>query len=324
MASGGPEAAVIRQILGAIPKEWRGTTFRNCNLLGRDGFATKLNALLDGGGSIGAAEMDGLGVAEDYLRVASNFSTTFEALLARRANSPVRQYVTFASAAMPVVAVVLTAGGKTVHLSLGGAPNPLNATALDAIALLGGRLECHAGGPPPSAATDSIVLSLSEADPAAAGAVPAPAGAHGVIHRNLLVITDAGKISPAEIEIVRKRMGIPLTVPMAESALWRLAGDQVRGAEPTPPSDAEQAWLGAHLQALSGTEVAPESPPVLYTAGLPALASLWLALGTRGGADILMCSTAYGGSSQLTDLLTSRTSKLNKHTFDIQAIPCDH
>ena len=39
-----------------------------------------------------------------------------------------------------------------------------------------------------------------------------------------------------------------------------------------------------------------------------------------GGAEIVMASTAYGGSSQLTDLLCARASHscLRKHTFDIQ------
>jgi len=36
-----------------------------------------------------------------------------------------------------------------------------------------------------------------------------------------------------------------------------------------------------------------------------------------GGAEILMESTAYGGSSQLTDLLHARSAYFNKHTFDI-------
>jgi hypothetical protein len=38
---------------------------------------------------------------------------------------------------------------------------------------------------------------------------------------------------------------------------------------------------------------------------------------SNGGADILMASTAYGGSSELTDILTARTDKFRKHKFDI-------
>jgi len=36
-----------------------------------------------------------------------------------------------------------------------------------------------------------------------------------------------------------------------------------------------------------------------------------------GGADIVMASTSYGGSSELTDLLVGRTECLRKTTFDI-------
>ena len=38
-----------------------------------------------------------------------------------------------------------------------------------------------------------------------------------------------------------------------------------------------------------------------------------------GGVDVLMASTAYGGSSQITDLLSEASSgRLRKHTFDVQ------
>lgn len=33
--------------------------------------------------------------------------------------------------------------------------------------------------------------------------------------------------------------------------------------------------------------------------------------------DVLMASTSYGGSSELTDILSSRTDKFHKSTFDI-------
>lgn len=42
-----------------------------------------------------------------------------------------------------------------------------------------------------------------------------------------------------------------------------------------------------------------------------------MALLFTGGVDIVMASTAYGGSSQLTDVLTARSAFFNKHTFDI-------
>lgn len=61
----------------------------------------------------------------------------------------------------------------------------------------------------------------------------------------------------------------------------------------------------------------PKNYPVCFTAGLPAICSVYMALLFTGGADILMASTAYGGSSELTDLLSARSAYFNKHKFDI-------
>ena len=48
----------------------------------------------------------GLGIAEDYLRVATNVSTTVEAMLACEHGLDVTRVFTFASSAMPIVAAV--------------------------------------------------------------------------------------------------------------------------------------------------------------------------------------------------------------------------
>jgi hypothetical protein len=39
----------IHAILDAMPADWRGTTFNNTNLLGRETFACRLGALLESG-----------------------------------------------------------------------------------------------------------------------------------------------------------------------------------------------------------------------------------------------------------------------------------
>ena len=74
--------------------------------------------------------------------------------------------------------------------------------------------------------------------------------------------------------------------------------------------------LNAHLQTMSGTPSNPLCPPLIFTAGLPALSSLWLTLSDTGGADVVMASTAYGGSSELTDIYEGRGG-VRKHKFDI-------
>ena len=145
------------------------------------------------------------------------------------------------------------------------------------------------------------------------------AGADGIVGDSVLLIADPAKIDPDEILVVRKRMATPMTTPAVEAELQRLAWP---GREPTADTERaspeEVAELHAHLQQLCDTEVNPAAPPALFTAGLSALMSLWLALVSRGGADVLMCSTAYGGSSQCTDLVAERTDRFRKSTFDVQ------
>ena len=312
----------VRQLLAEMPEEWLGTTFRNTHLLGREGFSANLKALLaakarDAESTITKAELVALGEAEDYLRVATNVSTTLEALLAfERGLDPARVF-SFASVTMPIIAVCLTAGSlETVHLLHGSVAPVLTVSQLKQLALLGGRLSCHAGPPPPKR-PDGIVLCTEAMALAPAWAVD------GVIGESLLYISEASRIDPAQILLIRKRLATPATSPSALEQLHRLAGlpHEAKHAEAlAPPSAPELDALHAHLQALCGTPLDEACPPLLFTAGLPALGALWSALAARGGADVVMCSTAYGGSSQVTDLLAARVpgARLRKHTFDIQ------
>lgn len=114
-----------------------------------------------------------------------------------------------------------------------------------------------------------------------------------------------------------------MTTPMAMAALRKHSHtpSMVTEERPSPttmPAESEIRELHAHLQQLCGTEIDRSADPVVFTAGLPALTSLFIALLQKGGSDVLMCSTAYGGSSQLNDLLASRSSRHRKHTFDVQ------
>ena len=133
---------------------------------------------------------------------------------------------------------------------------------------------------------------------------------------------------PPFLKVIRKRMSTPVTSPRALHLLEQLASDKSIGGTFTPPSADEacreedrpalEAFY-AHLQIMTGTVVDAAVKPQCFTAGLSALCSMWLALSKNGGAEIVMCSTAYGGSSQLTDLICERTPRtLRKHTFGIQ------
>jgi hypothetical protein len=306
MASG----AVIQQILASLPGEWLGTTFKNSQLLGREGFAENLNALLSRNEPVTVDDLEALGNAEDYLRVATNISTTLEVFLARERGYHVSQVFTFASARMPIVAVVLTAR-LPVILYIGNEQAPFTPEQIRLLELLKGRLTITAGSPQP--VQDHVVLALQSSL-----AQETTSGVDGIIGEHILYINKPETILPEDILVMRKRMSTPVTTPVAQVMLQRLAGITVDG--PVAPEPAKLMEFLDHLQTMSGTEANAKSHPVVFTAGLPTIASLWLSLVQRGGADIVMASTAYGGSSQLTDLLAERAESLRKFTFDIQGV----
>jgi cysteine synthase A len=296
-----------------MPDDWRGTTFKNSNLLGREGFAANFHELiqrkLSSGESISTSDLVAIGNAEDYLRVATNVSTTLEIALAAERGYEVSQVFTFASKTMPIISVLLTVS-KPVHLYLGGAASPFSAHHHRLLELLGCRLVCHAGAPMPRSG-DEVILALDSS-------LVDATTVDGIVGNNILYICNPQRIAPTEILVIRKRMATPMTTPVAEAEMQRLAGvtitaDRERADEPSI------ADFLSHLQQLCGTVVDADHEPVVFTAGLSALCAMWLALVEQGGADILMCSTAYGGSSQLTDIINAKAGGLlRKHMFHIQ------
>jgi cysteine synthase A len=333
MAEGAVTAAVLTeellktqlvpQILASVPADWRGTTFNNSNLLGREAFSERLLALLVSKagtklgeeGAITADDLSALGNAEDYLRVATNFCCTYETVMAQLRSMSIEQVFSFSSTAMPVIAVLMTqgAGGKSageVHLYHGESePAPFSEAQVAQLALLGGTLVQHAGNSgAPADHGAAAVLST---------AATAAAGVHALVGDRMLYIVDTTVVRPHDVLVMRKRMAIPATTPVCEAWLQAFCGaEQTADAEaPTPD---ELAGFNAHLQTLSGTAVNVGAQPVTFAAGLPTLASLWLTLVKNGGADVLMCSTAYGGSSELMDIFNDRGGKIIKSKFHIQ------
>jgi len=303
----------LPQILSAIPSEWRGTTFNNSDLLGREKFSERLANLMteksSKGESITTEDLIGIGNAEDYLRVATNISTTLEMVLAQLEERPVQQVFVFASTTMPIISVLLTSKGKTVHLYTGEESNPFTESQTELLSLLGGKLVWHAGSPVEN--SGDIVLAYKSALASSSGTVD------GIISPNVLYICDPSNIKPAEILVIRKRMSTPVTTPMAEAILQSIANVPVT-ANQKPVCQEGLKEFNAHIQALSGTPLDTDTNPIVFTAGLSSLCTLWLTLIQRGGVDIMMCSTAYGGCSQLVDLLNERANRLRKFTFDIQ------
>ena len=356
--------AAIEAVLAAMPKEWKGTTFNNSNLLGRAAFIRNLSTLLNSCQPITATSLAQLGQAEDYARVATNVSTMLEAYLAQARCYDVDHVFTFASAAMPVVAVLMTCEATRVHLYHGDEAAPFGAAEVATLSVLGAELILHAASPPPlptlADGVEDILIALDAAMPVCKEVKrqrSADGGprcfVHAVVAANVLYIADPRVISPDQIGLVRKRFATPATTPMAEAALRLLSSrgspipqlhqpvarrpspgeaypvvDPAKAAssEPTPTTDGELAELSAHLQSLCGTCIDMNCPPLICTAGLPALASLWVSLLHRDGAEVVMCSTAYGGSSQLTGLLAARTAvrggrgggRIRQHSFSLE------
>lgn len=149
-----------------------------------------------------------------------------------------------------------------------------------------------------------------------------PSDVDALVENGALFIQNAEKVAPAEVMIRRKRMATPLTTPYCLSVLEVLGGlkEQV---EEAVVEEKDVNALSAHLQELCGTEVSEKNAPVLFTAGLPSICSFYTSLMEGyGGGNIVMCSTSYGGSSQLTDLVKDlkhyKNNRITKTTFDIQ------
>jgi cysteine synthase A len=144
----------------------------------------------------------------------------------------------------------------------------------------------------------------------------------GFIGENTLYILNTTAIRPEDILLARKRMATPITTPYAEFLLHKFSEqtspEMIASNFPAPDTKKLDELL-VHLQTLSGYDDGNKEPyPVIFTAGLVSTASLYFTLSLKGGADIVMCSTAYGGSSQLLDIFTKKTQLFKKHTFNIQ------
>lgn len=302
------KAALMRslpQVLRVIPSEWLGTTFANDALLGREAFANNISRLLVQSSPVTTEDLVKAGTAEDYLRVSSNVSVLLELSLATLQGLPVEQVFTFSSSTMPLISVLLTS--KTpVHVFTGTTQNKVISKGfVSLLSAFGCRLEIHSGDG--AAVGNDTVLKLEGVK----------GFSHGVIGDRVLYILDSKKVVPADILVIRKRLAIPSTTPGALAQLQKFAGVPATTSLAAPDASSVAGFF-SHLQTLCGTAVCPSAPPLVSAAGLPALCALYFALVKRGGAEVIMCSTAYGGSSQLSDILSQRTKLLRKHTFDIQ------
>lgn len=302
--------AALPNLLANIPHEWRGTTFKNSNLLGRATFAANLNNLiLEKGGAVTADDLVGIGNAEDYLRVSSNVSSVLEYVLATQHDYDITQVFTFASTKMAYVVLMLTAD-KPVHVYLdAGEQEPFTPAHLARLNELGCHMVIHHGSPEPN--PDVLVVSSRPVTAETYSIVDA------VVQPNILLINNLDHVNSAAVLTHRKRMATPITTPAGLRMLQQLAGIKYPQEDTLRASQESIDDFYSHLQEMSGTDRNPAQYPVVTTAGLSAIAAMYLAFVDQGGVDVLMASTSYGGSSELTDILSKRTDKFHKNTFDI-------
>ncbi|KAJ3011155.1 UNVERIFIED_CONTAM: hypothetical protein HDU68_001808 [Siphonaria sp. JEL0065] len=302
---------LLPSLLANIPSEWLGTTFANRELLGREAFGERVLALAKKQKkSVSQSDLLALGTCEDYFRVASNLSLLLELVLATKANLEFKNVFGFASETMPLVAVALATTSDKKVAVFGASSTHKNLK--QHLALLNANVSFLDGNPTATNQQDSIVVVFKNAFES----VPY---ADAVIVDSVLYILNPSKITADSVLVVRKRLSTPITTPVCLSILQKIAGVKVVSDTEACTKMELDSFL-AHLQVMSGTKMDPGCWPVVFTAGLPAVCSLWWAvLGDQGG-DILMASTAYGGSSQLTDIFASRStpsSLFTKSTFDI-------
>jgi len=215
-----PKAA-LRAILRNIPAEWRGTTFKNSALLGREKFASRLLALVARkGAKITEEHLVGLGNAEDYLRVSSNVSSVLECYLATQRGRDITRVFTFASRRMAIVAVLLTSG-RPVRLYTGKGESPFTSEQQARLALIGCSLTVRSGTP----VADASAIVLATGNAFSSSAVDA------VVQDNVLYINNPKAVVPAKILVIRKRMATPLTTPAALALLESLAGVPVTAGQ---------------------------------------------------------------------------------------------
>ena len=133
---------------------------------------------------------------------------------------------------------------------------------------------------------------------ASASSPPAFEGYDAVVFDGVLVFREDAGVDTKETFRTRKRMSSPLSTPRCVEVLEELTGKQVK-----PPAAQDTSALQAHLQSMSGSTCPTQ--PLVFSSGLPSLNAYYASLLLLYPADTVtavMASTAYGGSSELTDL----------------------
>eukprot|EP00750_Incisomonas_marina_P025501 INCI5517.1.p1 GENE.INCI5517.1~~INCI5517.1.p1 ORF type:complete len:711 (-),score=149.77 INCI5517.1:58-2100(-) len=325
--------ARLSQILDAAPASWHGTTYPNdYRYRGRTAFVKEMLRLLHGSDAITTEHLAEF-FPEDYVRLGSPFSTLLEVATAlERGFDPYTTYV-FGSRTLSLISVLMAVRGAPVFVYHDAGTEDCRLWMLseeqeELLQTLYGCKFTRCEGPPQSHGENAVVVVVSDGPRSELGdaCVDAVVSTDGFVF-----VQHAGKVPPEDVvasdgtrvegvHTMRKRLGAATPTP---EAIQRLRGEPL---DETP----DTAALEAHLKELAGA--APDGPGrvVLSTVGLAALAAVVMAsleIGERN-IDSVMCSTAYGGSSQQTDILSTRTFQvglvhMERHKFNIQGAAAD-
>mmetsp|Transcript_8276 Transcript_8276/g.16710 ORF Transcript_8276/g.16710 Transcript_8276/m.16710 type:complete len:615 (+) Transcript_8276:49-1893(+) len=311
------EASQIADILDNYPKDWVGTTYANLSLLGRSSWSNSLLNLLSSKTPITTSSLESLGNAEDYFRVSSNFSCVLETHLSMASGiNNIEHVFTFGSKAFPYISISMASGGLPIEISQGS--NPFTEEELETFKFLGVTFVTSAGSPPPTPSTLKVAVLPPSTPLTTVPLSSSYQGCDAIVCNDVLYILNTNLIPPSEVLVRRKRMAAPFTTDKCKWWLGIEAGREDGELCERPKEEDVNEFL-THLQTMSGSAPSPMNPPCTFTVGLSALQSLWTTFLTLGGVDVLMASTAYGGSSEMTDLMVKHgKGGLRKFKFHVQ------
>jgi len=298
-------------LLEHVPKSWLGTTYPNDGrYVGRKNFIDEMLSLLSGQEPIEQQKL-ALFFPEDYVRLGSPLSTLLEMLRALEKGYQPHNVFSFASRTLPLLSVLLSA---TSPVYIYG--SPIFSSVQDTMLKELYGCDFKYCSDEPQSHGDGVVVELSDKERKDVNSdVDAVVGLDGLLYimnPEKILLNDLkdkkGKIIQESIHTIRKRFGGPIPTPDALAIL------RDQALQETPDTKA----FKSHLKQLAGCPDAL-GDPLVTTTGLASLVSCTMAaveLGNRN-IDVLMASTAYGGSAQQTEILAKQCG-ITKHTFGIQ------
>jgi len=327
----------LETILDNAPEGWYGTTYPNdSRFVGPGVFKSEIQKMLnDDEKKVDVERLEQL-YPEDYVRLGSPFSNILELVLAKRANVPFENAFAFGSRTLPLISVLLVAKEEKVTVwyesEKGKKGSILTSRQKQMLSELYGCEYMETFGETYDDDDDStlvirVVEDLREENAHKDTKFDAKIDRNGmlyVLNTTKIPLQDIkdgkGKMITEGIHTIRKRLGGPPPTPDSIRRLRNIVNGNDDEGEVAPDVDE----LKQHLKTLAGCSNA-NGDVLISTVGLSSLAACVMAALEFGNKDIdvVMCSTAYGGSCQQTDILIERTTRsknvrLEKHKFDIQ------